>query len=96
MTIFWPDRSVDTTPVSGLVTGRPLRPVMMNASLGPATLMRVMTARTASRTRAAAAARAIRAVVMAVPLGEGPGQGSREVGSAGATRTLVALRTSRT
>ena len=34
MTTFWPDRSVETSPVSGLRTSLPLRPVMMNASLG--------------------------------------------------------------
>ena len=29
MTTFWPDRSVDISPVSGLTTSLPLRPVMM-------------------------------------------------------------------
>ena len=39
MTTFWPDRSVEISPVSGLRTSPlPLRPVMMNDSLGPATL----------------------------------------------------------
>ena len=35
-------------PVSGLVTGLPLRPVTMNASFGPATLMRETTMPTTS------------------------------------------------
>ena len=35
---FWPDRSVVNAPVSGLRTALPLRPVTMNAWLGPATL----------------------------------------------------------
>jgi hypothetical protein len=39
MTTFWPDRSVETTPSASSVA-RPLRPVTMNASLGPATLIR--------------------------------------------------------
>ena len=39
MTTFWPDRSVEISPVSGLRTSPlPLRPVTMNDSLGPATL----------------------------------------------------------
>ena len=37
-TTFWPDRSVVSCPVSGLSTALPLRPVTMNAWLGPATL----------------------------------------------------------
>jgi len=37
-TTFWPDRSVLSCPVSGLSTALPLRPVTMNAWLGPATL----------------------------------------------------------
>ena len=40
MTTFWPDRSVAMTP-SAPSTERPLRPVTMNASLGPATLIRL-------------------------------------------------------
>lgn len=101
MTIFWPDRSVETTPVSGLVTGWPLRPVMMKASLGPATLMRVTTARTARTTSASAAPRAIRTVDMAVPLcrsgadGAGRGgtrssRGRRPAASADGERVRVA------
>nr|WP_206691464.1 hypothetical protein [Quadrisphaera sp. INWT6] len=38
ITTRWPDRSVDTCPVSGLVTALPLRPVTMNASDGLAIL----------------------------------------------------------
>ena len=51
MTTFWPDRSVLIDPVSGFVTGLPLRPVTMNASLGPATLIRDTTMPTMARTR---------------------------------------------
>ncbi len=40
MMTFWPLMSCETSPVSGFLTGAPLRPVMTNASLGPATLMR--------------------------------------------------------
>ena len=50
MTTFWPDMSVDTAAVGGCVA-RPLRPVTMNASLGPATLIRERTNMTSSRTR---------------------------------------------
>ena len=35
ITTFWPDRSVLMAPVSGFVTGLPLRPVTMKASFGP-------------------------------------------------------------
>ena len=39
ITTFWPERSVEISPVSGLRTSPlPLRPVTMNDSLGPATL----------------------------------------------------------
>src|SRR5690606_28472996 len=44
MTTFWPEVS--------LAPALPLRPVMMNASLGPATRMRLMTKTTISATRA--------------------------------------------
>ena len=37
MMTFWPERSVDTRPVSGLVTALPFWPVMMYASFGRAT-----------------------------------------------------------
>ncbi len=37
MTTFCPERSVEISPVSGLRTSLPLRPVTMNASFGPAT-----------------------------------------------------------
>ncbi|CAM5586955.1 hypothetical protein SNARM312S_03342 [Streptomyces narbonensis] len=37
-TTFWPLLSVNTRPVAGSVACLPRRPVMMNASLGPATL----------------------------------------------------------
>src|SRR5680860_827060 len=44
ITTFCPDRSVDTSPVSGLCTAPlPLRPVMMKAWLGPATFTRETT-----------------------------------------------------
>lgn len=41
MTTRWPDRSVVSCPVSGLITGLPrLRPVMISASSGEAILNR--------------------------------------------------------
>src|SRR2546421_1183550 len=39
ITTFWPDRSVTVLPSAARIA-RPLRPVTMNASLGPATLIR--------------------------------------------------------
>ena len=43
MTTRWPDRSVVSSPVSGLMTGVPLlRPVMMSASSGVAILNRAL------------------------------------------------------
>ena len=55
MTTFWPDRSVDRPPSAASVD-RPLRPVTMNASFGPATLIRdrmKMTSRSTSSDAAA-------------------------------------------
>lgn len=57
MTTFWPERSVEIRPVSGFVTALPLRPVTMNASLGPATLNRLATSTTIETANAASTMR---------------------------------------
>ena len=49
-TTFWPELSVDRPP-SAVWVVRPLRPVTMNASFGPATLIRESTKSTRMSTR---------------------------------------------
>ena len=110
ITTFWPDRSVEIAPVSGLVTARPLRPVTMNASFGPATLKRLATSTPIDTTRAASTMTKTRTGLMTVGrsfrwVGDG-GQTDGSVGQAGArhdqnsvsvwTRTFVGDSTAMT
>ena len=69
MTTFWPDRSVAIEP-SAPSTDRPLRPVTMNASLGPATLIRERTNMAIRRTRRTAPMIAMSRGVMILPSGD--------------------------
>lgn len=84
MTTRWPDRSVVSSPVSGLITRVPLlRPVMMSASSGVAILKRTFayvsptTIRTSRAITAAATVRTGPAISMGLLKADAPAGGSR-------------------